>query len=428
MKKVLQNALAGFAKTVIEREKPLVVGVTGSVGKTSTKEAIGAVLGGSFKIRVSPKNYNNELGLPLAILGLKSGGKSLFGWLGAFLRGWRAAMMKAAGYPKILVLEMGVDRPGDLAKLMEIASPAIGVVTAVGEAHAEFFGSMDEIAKEKRTLVEKLPREGFAILNRDDDRVWSMAGRTRAKTVSFGFHDEADVRAIGVSMNYAFGDEPGEAGVHLKISYKGSMVPVFLPDVLGKQGIYAALAAAAVGLVQGLNLVEISDRLRGFVPPPGRMRAIPGIKWTMLIDDTYNASPMSAFAALDVLRQIPVASGDDKKFAVLGDMLELGPLSVQGHMDVGRMAVDCADTLVFVGEKMGDAEKAALGAGAPADSVFHFGSPEEAGRFVQDRMKKGDVVLVKGSQGMRMERVVKELMADPLAAPKLLVRQDADWV
>ncbi|MBI4457826.1 hypothetical protein HY633_02585 [Candidatus Uhrbacteria bacterium] len=426
MKKLIASCLTSCAKKVLAREQPLVIGVTGSVGKSSAKEALGTVLRGKFDVRVSPKNYNNELGLPLAILGLPSGGKSPFRWLSVLAGATSRRMFGIKDYPKVLVLEMGVDRPGDLAKLLDIVVPQIGVVTAVGEAHAEFLGSLDDVAEEKSTLVKHLPKDGWAVLNADDERVMAMRAKSKAGTMTFGFNDGADVQALEMSVSYAFGDERGESGMHLKIAHKGNVVPVFLPEVLGRQGVYAALAAAAVGLLRGMNLIEISDRLRQFQPPPGRMRAMPGIKWTMLIDDTYNSSPVAALAALDVLKEIPLAAGA-KRIAVLGDMLELGGLSVEGHQRVGRKAAECADLLVFVGERMGDAEAAAKAAGVSADRAFHFGSVEEAGHFVQDRMKKGDVVLVKGSQGMRMEKIVKEVMADPLSAPRLLVRQDADW-
>ncbi|MEK9152611.1 MAG: Mur ligase family protein [Patescibacteria group bacterium] len=426
MKKLIAHCLNSCAKRVLARAKPFVIGITGSVGKTSAKEAIGTVLKGKFSVRVSPKNYNNELGLPLAVLGLPAGGKSPLRWLSTFNRASWRSMFGIKDYPKNLVLEMGVDRPGDLARLLDVVTPSIGVVTTVGEAHAEFLGSLDDVAEEKSTLVKRLPKDGWAVLNADDARVLAMRNKTKAAVMTFGFAGDADVRAHEMSMSYTYGDERGEAGMHFKMAHKGNMVPIFLPEILGRQGVYAALAAAAVGLLRGMNLIEISDRLREFQSPPGRMRSLPGIKWTMIIDDTYNSSPVSAVAALDVLREIPLADGA-KRIAVLGDMLELGQLSEDGHKRVGAKAAECADLLVFVGERMGDAETAALAAGAARDRTFHFGSVEEAGHFVQDRMKKGDVILVKGSQGMRMEKVVKEIMADPLSASKLLVRQEADW-
>ncbi len=176
-----------------------------------------------------------------------------------------------------------------------------------------------------------------------------------------------------------------------------------------------------------MNLVEITDRLKGFEPPPGRMRCLEGIKRTLLIDDTYNAAPKSAVAALEALRDLPLAESE-RRFAILGDMLELGEVSVAGHERIGRTVVECGiDYVLFVGERMGDAEKAAIAAGKSKDQVFHFSSAEQAGRFAQERIHQGDAILVKGSRGMHMEKVVRELMADPMEADRLLVEVEKDW-
>lgn len=419
MKTFVRKSLAKSAKRVIEREKPEIIGITGSVGKSSTKEAIATVLRRKFAVRANVGNMNTEFGLPLTVLGLPAvNSRSPMKWLATLLGAWKAASSGAKDYPKTLVLEMGAAKQGDIAELCEVAQPKIGVVTAVGESHLESFGTVEGIQKEKRVLIERLPKDGLAVLNRDDDRVWSMARTSRAPIRSFGFNESADVRAvepIGYACTY-----DGECGMHFKIQADGATVPVFIPGVLGRPAIYAALAAAVVGLHKGMNLVEIADGLREYSGPPGRMRYVPGIKRSVLIDDTYNAAPRSALAALYVLRDIP-STESAKKFAVLGDMLELGSVSEEGHMQVGREAAECADILVFVGERMADAAKAARAAGVAEDRVFRFSTAAEAGRFVQERMKQNDVVLVKGSRGMRMEVVVKELMADPLSASRVLV-------
>jgi UDP-N-acetylmuramyl pentapeptide synthase len=173
--------------------------------------------------------------------------------------------------------------------------------------------------------------------------------------------------------------------------------------------------------------VEIADALMKYEPAPGRMRLLPGIKRSFLIDDTYNSAPRSVKAALDLLDELPRNSLDDKKFAVLGDMLELGEGSEAAHREIGAYAEKAADVLVFVGERMVEAERAAREAGAGDDRVFHFARAEEAGRFVQERMKQGDAILVKGSRGMEMERTVKELLAVPMLAKKLLVKFHPEW-
>lgn len=424
MRKTVEKLLAKHARRLLAKTKPEIIAITGSVGKSSTKEAIAAVLAKRFSVRSSPGNYNTEIGLPLAVLGLKQPGRSFFGWMSVINKAcWRSCFGAAVkDYPRTLVLEMAADKPGDIAYLTGIAVPDIAVVTVVGESHAERFGSVEGVAKEKRVLVERLKKEGIAVLNRDDEKIWAMREKTKARVVSFGFHESADVRGSDVAMSVS--DDDMAAGTRFKVMARGSTVPMFLPGVLGKQAVYAALAAAAVALEKGMNLVEVAEALRGWQPAPGRMRALSGIKKTLLIDDTYNASPTSAKAALEALRDLPFESdAGHAKFAVLGDMFELGPLSVSGHEEVGRAAFTSgAEYLIFVGEKMGDAERAAKEAGAPADRIFHFRNTDEAGRFVQERMKTGDVVLVKGSRGTHMEAVVKELMADPMRAEELLVR------
>jgi len=424
MKILVQKILYILAKMVLKKYKPDVVGITGSMGKTSTKEAVFAVLSSRFRVRKNLKNYNNELGVPLSILGTESGYKSFLKWLGVIFHGLKLILLRDANYPEILVLEMGADHPGDIKYLTDLAPCKIGVVTGIGPAHLEFFESIDKIFKEKRMIVSHLGQNGFAVLNRDDEKVYEMREKTRAKIVSYGFDLAADVRAQEESV---IGSGVKIEGMNFKLSYAGAVVPIFIPNVLGRQHIYAALAGAAVGIIYRMNLVEIAESLKNYQAPKGRMNLVPGIKNTLIIDDTYNASPIPAERALEVLRSI-ILPEEDKKFAVLGDMLELGSFSEEGHRQVGRAAAkNKVDYLITVGEKSRDIARAALEGGMAEDKVFNFPAPEEAGRFAQNKIKQGDIILIKGSQGMWMEKVVKELMAEPLRACDLLVRQDKEW-
>ncbi len=425
MKKIVQKILYVLARAVLKKYKPEVIGITGSMGKTSTKEAVFAVLSAKLRVRQNLKNYNNELGVPLSILGVESGRKSIVKWLGVIFHGLKLILSRDEDYPQILVLEMGADHPGDIKYLTELAPCKIGLVTGIGPAHLEFFESIEKIIKEKRTIVSHLRPEGFAVLNRDDEKVFEMRDKTRAKVLTYGFSADAEVRAQEDGM---IGEGVEIKGMNFKLSYAGAMVPIFLSGVLGRQHIYAALAGAAVGIIYGMNLVEVAESLKRYQAPKGRMNLVPGIKRTLIIDDTYNASPIPTEVALEVMKSIKLPAEDDKKFAVLGDMLELGSFSEEGHKQVGRAAAGSSvDYLVTVGERSRDIARAAKEAGMAEDRVSNFPTPEEAGIFVQGKMKQGDIVLVKGSQGMRMEKVVKELMADPLQACELLVRQDAEW-
>jgi len=425
MKKLLQFKLKLLAKLILARYKPEVIGVTGSAGKTSAAEAIFAVLSSQRRVRRNEKNYNNEIGVPLTIIGRPSPGRNFFGWLALFLYGLKLVLIKDKNYPQVLVLEMGVDRPGDMAYLNSIVKCKIGLVTLIGPMHLEFFGTIENIIKEKGRLISDLEPGGWAVLNYDDEEALGMKAMSRVKVLTYGFDEKADLKALNPAFSFEEAEESAKlAGMSFKLSYNGSTVPVKVPRVLGYQAIYAALAGAAVGLIYGLNQVEIALALQSLKSPNGRMNLIDGIKHTIIIDDTYNSSPKPTVAALDVLGKIPVAKGA-RKFAVLGDMLELGTYSEQGHREVGRAVIENGvNILIAVGERALGIVEGAKETGMSADAIFHFSSADAARRFVQERIKQGDLILVKGSQGMRMEKIVKEIMAEPLRAAELLVRQD----
>ncbi len=429
MNKLLQLKLKILAKLILKKYKPKVIGVTGSIGKTSTKEAVYAVLSFKFNARRNIKNYNNELGLPLTIIGTESGGRNLFKWFWIFCKAGKLILLRDKNYPQILVLEMAADRPKDLKYLLKIAKPYIGIVTSVGPVHLEYFGELKNIAKEKSRLVSAVNKDGWAILNADDAEVLKMKRNAAAKIITFGFSKKADICADHLRFSYKGDTESigNLQGISFKVTYKGATVPVLLPRILGAGQVYASLAAIAAGALYGMNLVEISNALRKFKSPTGRMNIIKGVKKTLIIDDTYNSAPQSTLAALDVLIKIPLSSSC-RRFAVLGDMLELGQISVESHQQVGRQAVKLkTDYLITVGERARDIARAAAGAGMSGDKIFSFAQSEEAGKFLENRIKKGDLILVKGSQGVRMEKIVKEIMAEPMKAGELLVRQGKKW-
>ncbi|MBI4262530.1 UDP-N-acetylmuramoyl-tripeptide--D-alanyl-D-alanine ligase [Candidatus Uhrbacteria bacterium] len=430
MRSIVQSILSFFARRILAKYKPVVIGITGSVGKTSTKDAIVAVLrAGNIAVRGSSGNYNNEFGVPLTIIGALSGKRSLWGWIRVCARAKRLWFFRDRAYPKVLVLEMGADHSGDIRYLTALAQPTIAVVTAVSPAHVESLGSLDRIAREKSALVSAISRDGVAVLNGDDDAVRAMRDRAKGRVVTYGLGDGNDIRAVEIQLSAHVEDGQTKVdGITFKLTQNGSAVPVRIPGVAGLPAVSAALAAAAVGLEQGLHLVEIAFALASYIPPPGRMRVIDGIKYTTILDDTYNASPRATEAALATLADLP--RGEQvAKWAVLGDMLELGTMAEGLHHDVGKRVADLRiDHLVTVGELSRDIDRGAREAGMAEERIFHFAYAAEAGRFVQSRMKQGDILLIKGSQGVRMEKIVKELMAEPERAKELLVRQDASWV
>lgn len=429
VKKITQFKLKYLAKIILKKYQPKVIGITGSVGKTSTREAIFSVLRTKFRARRSEKNYNNELGLPLTIIGAASPKKNFFGWLGVFFKALFLILFKNKDYPEILILEMGVDRPGDMDYLNKIVTCDIGVITLIGPTHLESFGSIERIKREKGKLIKNLEKNGWAVINFDDAKSREIAGNLKVKVLKYGFENGADVRAENLIFKFEETRNLNNLlGSSFKLNYDGGVVPVVLPKVIGVAAIYSSLAAASVGIALGMNLVEIADALKDFDSPPGRMKLIPGIKHALIIDDTYNSSPQSAASAIGFIEKIKTER-PFRKIAVLGDMLELGNYSVEGHREVGRALTESNfDLLITVGERARDIGRGAKEAGMSEEQVFYFSENEEAGKFVQQRMHEGDLVLVKGSQGARMEKIVKEIMAEPLRAEKLLARQESEWL
>lgn len=424
LKRTLERLLGSLARAVVRKYRPKIIAITGSVGKTTTRAACVAVLSTRFRVRGSDKNYNNEIGVPITILGCDAPGSSPFSWLGIFLKGLWLLFENDARYPQVLVLEMGADHPGDLAHLISIAPPDVGVVTAVAAAHTEFFASVDGVLAEKKVVVTSLSADNAAVINADDENLKKIIGEIRAPVVSFGFSVGATVQGREVEVRYSADGKP--EGMEAEMVLDGQEVGLIIPRALGRPVVYAALAAAAVGRAMLLDSAEIQLGLATFDPPAGRLRIIDGIKRTTLIDDTYNASPRAAREALDILVQVK-ASG--RRIAVLGDMLELGALTEETHREIGRHAAELhVDLLITVGAAAHFIADEARAAGLYDSAVFSFDVSPEAGKFLQERMHEGDVVLIKGSQGVRCEKIVKEVMAEPLRAEKLLVRQGKGWL
>lgn len=415
----LEKILRAMAKVVLKRHKPQIVAITGSVGKSSTKAAVFAVLSSKYHVRENQKNYNNEIGIPLTIIGADSGGKNIFKWLWLFIKWiWVVIFPK---YPEILILELGVDRPGDMKYFMSFIHPLVSVVTNVSLSHIEYFKTVENIAKEKRVIVENLMPEGWAVLNADDEKTIKMREHTSAQVVSFGKAEDANLNASNLVYNYKDGKPEG---ISFKLNYEGKNIPIRLKNILAAHYVYAALVGISVGIIFRMNLVDIAKALKSFRSPQGRMNLIGGAEGSFIIDDTYNASPMSTVAALGVLAQLKAA----RKIAVLGDMLELGDLTESGHREVGRKIFSSkVDIFIAVGERMESAVKELIGMGFLSSNIFQFDDPISAGAKVGELIKEGDFVLVKGSQGMRMEKIVEKILANPMDRENLLCRQSTEW-
>ncbi|NQV89699.1 MAG: UDP-N-acetylmuramoyl-tripeptide--D-alanyl-D-alanine ligase [Parcubacteria group bacterium] len=425
MKAFVQRQITKKVQKILSVHKPIIVAVTGSVGKTSVRNAIATVLSAKYTVGTTIKNYNNEFGVPLSILGEESPGKSIVGWLRVLIRFPR-------NVPQVFVLEYGVDHPGDMEHLCQIAQPDVSVLTRISPVHAEHFSSIEALAQEKAQLLAHTKKNGLTLLNQDDKRVKGLAGHAVAPIQTYGYGDGADIQATDyrVETLQDFSFEPGEqfSKVRLSVQTSEGRIVVELNNVLGRGSASAVLPAIAIAQHLGLTHEQILSKIGDIEFEPGRMNPIPGIKGSLLIDSSYNAAPASMTEALNVLSDFHPVEGA-RRIAVLGHMAELGQYTEQEHRMLGMRAAEVGvDLLVCVGQMTQDTHAGAIDAGIPEDHIQHFDDAVEAGRWLDRQVHKGDIVLIKGSQSARMERVVKDLMAEPLNAEQLLVRQSAYWM
>jgi UDP-N-acetylmuramoyl-tripeptide--D-alanyl-D-alanine ligase len=367
------EALGAIAAGWRRRFEPLTVGITGSLAKTSTKEAVAAVLGVRFQTLRSEGNENNEIGLPLTVLRLDRGIQAL-------------------------VLEMGMYIGGEIADLARIAQPRIGVITAVQPVHLSRIGTIEAVERAKAELVEALPANGTAVLNADDERVARMAGRTPARILTYGFGPAADVTAVSI-------ESAGADGMRFVLRTPAGERAIGLPG-LGRHAIHNALAAAAVGGAGGLDLDEIAAGLA--IPPPATHRGdLIRLGEVMIFDDSYNAAPASMRAALAVLASLP-----GRRVAVLGEMLELGSGHLAGHEEVGTAAAAVADLLIVVGPGAEPIGRAARAAGMSPARVIEVADRQAALDALLPRLAANDVVLVKASRGIALDLLVDDLRVE----------------
>ena len=428
LQRILEQYLKWCVSRSFLRERPLVIGVGGSVGKTSTKQAIGTALGATRSgtgVVMSLKNYNNEIGVPMTVFGVSELGRSPSRWIELLFKGTMTGIGLRPLRARTFVLELATDHPGDMAYLVDMVHPTVGVLTAISPEHTEYLGSLEGVLKEEMTLLQGLKPDQIAIVNADDALLMKAVKECPVVTLSFGFAEDATIRIESITP---FIDEsiPELSGLHVALRTFNNAVTVTIHGTVGRSQAYAVASAMAV--VQALDIDEVQSvkNLELYAGNLGRMRLIQGIKRTWILDDTYNSSPRAVESALQDLRTFPIPEGA-RRIAVMGDMLELGSLSDEEHRKEGLLIAELADELIVCGTNAGIVESAALEAGMSRDRVFVFSTSEEAGRFLQDRMHEGDVILIKGSQGNRMEKAVKEVMARPDLAEELLVRQTGVW-
>ncbi|HEX6513570.1 MAG TPA: UDP-N-acetylmuramoyl-tripeptide--D-alanyl-D-alanine ligase, partial [Chloroflexota bacterium] len=343
------KALQDVGRYKLRQVEPTVVGVTGTVGKTSTKEAIAGALGQMRSVLKTERNLNTEIGVPLTLLRLEP-------------------------EHQVAVLEMGMYVPGDIRFLAELTRPHIGVVTGVSYTHAERVGTIERIAEAKAELVDGLGRDGVAVLNGDNSWTRAMADRGK-RSVLFGLEEHNDVRALDVESR-------GLQGISLTLAYQGQTERVDL-KLIGKHSAYHALAAAAVMLTLGYSLADAAQALAASPLESLRLRVLPGVGGVTVIDDSYNSSPLAARAALRLLAEV---APPESRAAVLGDMRELGQYSAELHRQVGREAASLAGLLAAVGEEAREIADGARQAGIPPDRLLATTDSSEAVDFLRPRL------------------------------------------
>lgn len=430
IKKIIIWKLALISKVILWRYKPYVIAIAGSVGKTSTKDAIFQVLkSAGYNVRKSEKSYNSEIGLPLTIIGVENPWSNIFDWLQVLWKGFALCVLPNDGYPKYLVVETGVGKPGDMQHIASIIKPNISVLTNLPETpvHVEFFASRDDLWAEKVSLLVHTKPEGLRIANAIDPNVKNFVASQMPAGSLVTWYNDAQTKNVHY-LTYAYVKNfEGLPCVQTVFRINDKEYQATFAHIVAPYALDAFLPALCIADKLSISMTKAVQSLEAFVPPPGRMRTFAGINESIIIDDTYNASPVATQKAIETLYDI--GSGH-RKIAVLGDMLELGEHTQKAHSEIGQYAVQKVDVLVCVG----------LRSRAMYDAAFAYAHehsldkvdiryvlhPEDMLKTFAFEIVKGDCVLVKGSQGMRMERLTKQLLANDKDA-QFLCRQDAEW-
>ena len=427
LKKIIIEILILESKIVLWKFKPKIITVTGSVGKTSTKDAIYTALKNNLNIRKNQKSFNSEIGTPLTILGLENGWNDPIVWLKNIFIGITVSFKK--DYPEWLILEVGSDRPGDVKKVGKWLKPDIAVITAIPKipVHVEFFESPEALAEEDLSIIKFLKPDGTLVLSSDDKIVLAAKERFSGSVYTYGSEENSTVSFS--NKNIVYSDSDGyslPSGISFKVTNAGNSVPVFLPKVLGVQHILPITASVAVGLSQKIPFLDMIHSLEKFEAPRGRMNIISGKNNSVIIDDTYNSSPAAVQKAIESLVEIETKGS---KIIVLGDMMEIGKYSADEHKKIGELvAKSKIDILISVGIRAQSISKSAIEFGMSDNKVFHFKDYKDVSKLILNNLKPTDIVLLKGSQSIRLEKVVEDLISEDLNKTELLVRQDDNWI
>lgn len=429
LKQLIKKIFQYEAKLVLKKYNPKIITITGSVGKTITRDTLYGVLSKKFFVRKSEKSFTTELGVPLTIIGSSNGRGTISEWLQNIVFGFWV-LFKKEKYPDILILEIDGDKPGDIENISKWVKPDILVITEIGEvpSHIESFNSdMEKFLGEKKKLLEAVKRDGVVFYNADDEVIGRLMNDFTLTKVSCGLVKDCDV--FGSDFQVLSGTMNGikiPTGMTFDVEINTEKFSVNAMDTIGVSNEYATLLSLAVANNLGVSIKESVSIINKLATLPGRMKIISGIKDTVIIDDSYNSSPIAMKQAVDALFRVDISG---RKIVVVGDMLELGKFSTNEHRAVARLLRDTANYVICVGlrSRKGICDEL-LSLGFDESNILSVDTSEEAGKFLQNMIQAGDIILVKGSQSMRMEKVVEEVMRHPEDKEKLLVRQEVEWV
>ncbi|MBA3733209.1 UDP-N-acetylmuramoyl-tripeptide--D-alanyl-D-alanine ligase [Patescibacteria group bacterium] len=412
------------ARLVLKKYKPKIIVITGSVGKTSTKEAVFSVLSKRFFIRKSEKSFTADLGIPMTIIGCPDVISNLFELLKNLIRGLILLIWKTS-YPELLILEIDGDKPGDIPGVADLIVADLLLMTAIGEipAHIEAFSDLEVFIAEKRSILNTLDRTSTIIYNADDKTVFDIVLKTECKKVSCGIGSGSEISGSEFQITYGGKEFNIPTGMTFDISFNENKYPITVYDTIGVNNEYAFLLAFATGIHFGITEKEILSSLSKFKPIAGRMRLINGNKDTIVVDDSYNSSPIAMNQALSAFKQLKTSG---KKIIVVGDMLELGKYSAEEHKKIAEQ-IKGVSFVICVGIRARKIVQELLKNGFNEASIISVDNSEEASIEIEKILEKGDAVLIKGSQSIRLEKVVEEIMRHPEDKEKLLVRQEERW-
>lgn len=425
-RKIIQYLLWVLAKLTLWRYHPLIIAVSGSTGKSSTKEAIYYALKNNFRVKRSFSNLNTEIGVPLTIIQGYDAKTNIFLWLANIFKTFGLLIIKQKDYPEILILEMSEDQPGLIDYLTNLCRPKIGVISWISDlpVHAEFYPNAQALHQEIQKLVLKLPKDGTAILNSDNDLSLEIKDKIKSQLLTYGFSEKAEVKISDYSL--VVSQDLRETGMSFRLEYQGSYVPVKFKGVFGEAQAYALAAGAAVGLALGLNLIEIAQSLEDYTILKARTTFLKGKKNTWLLDDSYNSNPTALKMALKIFSEVVNSLKQENLYPVkrrilaLGEMRELGKYSEEAHREIASYLIKEAEILILVGEKMKITYEECLKLGFSQENIYWFNNSKDAAKKAQELIQAGDLFLVKGSRGIHLEQVTLAIMQEPEKAKDYL--------